>query len=179
MNNTIYHTNYLDLKSTTSKNGKPWYYAHRPNAKDVVVILPIANDEVLFLIEERPPIQAENKGKYTIGLSAGLVGDKQINETVEEALKKELLEETGLIAENIEIKASNVASSAGCTSETFIIAIANIKNKTISRIPIDDGGVIVDRIWVKKTEIKQWLQNKEKEGYVLTSQALAALFYLN
>ena len=75
MNETLYHTKFLDLKKTQTKSGNDWYYAHRPNANDVVIILPIFNDEILFLIEERPPIQAEGKGKYTIGLAAGLVGD--------------------------------------------------------------------------------------------------------
>lgn len=178
MNEILYHTNYLDLKSTSSKNGKPWVYAHRPNAKDVVVILPMTEDEILFIIEERPPIQAENKGKYTIGLAAGLVGDERKNETIDEAIKAELLEETGLIAETIEIKSNKVASSAGCVSETCTIAIAYIENKSIEKQPIDDGGIIIDRIWVKKRDIYKWLREKEENGYVLTAQALAALFYI-
>jgi len=178
MSDILYHTNYLDLKSTPAKNGKPWVYAHRPNAKDVVVIVPATDDEVLFLIEERPPIQAENRGKYAIGLVAGLVGDERENESIENALKTELLEEVGLVTENIVIKAKNVASSAGCVSETFVIAIAKISDKKAIQKPISDNGVIVDRIWVKKKDIKNWLTQKEAEGYVLTSQALAALFYL-
>ena len=178
MNEILYHTNYLDLKSTLSKSGNPWVYAHRPNAKDVVIILPTTQEEVLFLIEERPPIQAEGKGQFTIGLSAGLVGDERVGETIEDALKAELLEETGLIAENIEIKAHKVASSAGCTSETCIIAIAHISNKNEVHKPVDDGGIIVDRVWVKKENIKAWLKEKEDNGYVLTAQALASLFYL-
>ena len=93
MSETLFHTKFLDLKSTPSKSGKPWVYAHRPNARDVVVILTCFNDEVLFIIEERPPIQAENKGKYTIGLVAGLVGDERIGENIEDAVKAELLEE--------------------------------------------------------------------------------------
>lgn len=178
MNEILCHTNFLDLKSTPSKSGKPWVYAHRPNAKNVVVILPIFEDEVLFLIEERPPIQAEKKGNYTIGLVAGLVGDEKTEETIEEALNKELLEESGLQANNFEIVASNVASSAGCVSETFTIALAYINKKEASTSPITDDGVIVERIWIKKSNIKEWLKEKENEGYVLTAQALAALFYL-
>ena len=105
MNEILYHTNYLDLKTTQAKNGRPWVYAHRPNASNVVVIVPATKDEVLFILEERPPILAENRGKYAIGVSAGLVGDERCNETIEEAIKAELLEETGLVAESIEIKA--------------------------------------------------------------------------
>ena len=178
MNEILYHTKFLDLKSTVSKTGNPWFYAHSPNAQDVVIILPSTEEEVLFLIEERPPIQAENKGKYTIGLAAGLVGDERIGETIEEALKSELLEETGLIADKIEIKAKKIASSAGCVSETCTIALATIKDKSIIKQPITDGGIIVDRVWIKKENIKTWLTQKENEGYVLTAQALAALFYL-
>lgn len=178
MSDILYHTKFLDLKSTPSKSGNPWVYAHRPNASDVVVILPLCGDEILFLIEERPPLQAENRGKYAIGLAAGLVGDERIGETLEEALKAELLEETGLIADKIEIKTRKLASSAGCVSETCTIAIAYISSKEKVQEPVDDGGVIVDRVWIKKNEVKNWLTQKEEEGCVLTAQALAALFYL-
>ena len=178
MNTTLYHTNFLELKSTKSKSGEPWFYAHRPNADDVVVILPATDDEVLFLIEERPPIQAENRGKYTIGLAAGLVGDERIGESIEEAIKAELLEETGLIAQNIKIKTRNTASSAGCVSETFTVAIAEISDKNAVKKPISDGGIIVERVWIKKDKIRSWLAQKEQEGYVLTAQMLSALFYL-
>lgn len=178
MNETLYHTKFLDLKSTPSKSGKPWYYAHRPNAKDVVVILPICNDEILFLIEERPPLQAEKKGQFAIGLAAGLVGDERFGESTEDALRAELLEETGLKADSIEIVANNVASSAGCVSETFTIAIAQIQDKIPQQEPINDGGIIVDRVWIKKEDIHTWLTEMEAKGYVLTAQSLAALFYL-
>ena len=178
MNEILYHTKYLDLKSTKSKSGNNWVYAHRPNASNVVVIVPTTEEEVLFLIEERPPIQSENIGKYTIAVPAGLVGDERLDESIEDALKSELLEEAGLIAEKIEIKAHKVSSSSGCLSETCTIAIAHIKDKTEVEKPISDGGIIVDRIWIKKTEIKKWLKQKENEGYILTAQTLAGLFYL-
>lgn len=178
MNKTLYHTKYLELKSAQTKKFSEWVYAHRPNTSDVVIILATTDDEVLFLIEERPPIVAENKGQYTIGLAAGLVGDERIGETIDEAIKAELLEETGLIADKIEIKAHKVASSAGCVSETCTIAIAHIKDKNIVQPPIDDNGIIVDRIWINKKDIHKWLKEMEEKEYVLTSQALASLFYL-
>jgi len=112
-------------------------------------------------------------------LAAGLVGDERQGETIEDAIKTELLEETGLIADKIEIKSRNVASSAGCTSETFTIAIAYIKDKTQKQKPISDNGVIVDRVWIKKSEVFTWLKQMEKDGNALTAQSLAALFYLH
>ena len=178
MNETLYHTKFLDLKSTPSKSGKPWVYAHRPNANDVVVILTVYNEEILFIIEERPPLQAENRGKYAIGLSAGLVGDERVGESIVDAIKAELLEETGLIAEKIEIKARNIASSAGCVSETFTVALAKVSDKTPVQKPISDDGVIVDRVWIKFNDIRAWLREMETKDYILTSQMLTALFYL-
>jgi ADP-ribose pyrophosphatase len=174
----LYDTKYLQLKSTTSKSGSQWVYAHRPNAKDVVVILPIMEDEVLFLIEERPPISAENIGKYSIALPAGLVGDERVGESVEDAIKSELLEETGLTAKEVEIKSRKVASSPGCVSEIITIALAKIETKQTIQPPISDGGIIIDRVWVKKEKIKNWLSELEEKGYILTAQTLAALYYL-
>ena len=107
-------------------------------------------------------------------------GSVELDEVVEDAAKRELLEETGLVADKIEIKADKVASSAGCVSETSTIALAYVSDKTPQKSKlVDDGGVITDRVWVKKYDIKKWLFEKEKMGYVLTAQSLAALFYLD
>ncbi len=175
----LYDTKYLQLKSTKSKNGNDWVYAHRPNASNVVVILPVLNGKnVLFLKEERPPMQAEGRAKYCIALPAGLVGDERINETVEDAIRAELLEETGLVADKIEIVANNIASSPGCVSETSVIAIARISDTTEAEIPVSDGGVIVDRILVEIDNIVEWLRLQEKEGCAVTASTYVALFYL-
>lgn len=177
MSEVVYSTKYLQLKKTPACDGD-WYYAHRPNATDVVVILPKTEDEVLFLIEERPPIEAEGRGKYTIGLPAGLVGDERKGESVEDAIRAELLEEAGLKADKIKINYRKVAGSSGCISETCVIATAYIKDKTVIQKPVDDGGIIVDRIWVKKKDIVEWLNEKNNEGYVVSAHTLGALFYL-
>ena len=178
MNEILYNTKYLQLKRTKTTSGGDWVYAHRPNADNVVVILPIFEDKVLFLIENRPPLEAEGRGKYSVALPAGLVGDERIGETTEEAIKSELLEEAGLISDKIEIKARTVASSSGCVSETCTIAFAYIKNQLPVQKPVDDNGIIKDRIWVEKQNIRKWLKEKEDEGFVLTGQTLGALFYL-
>lgn len=176
----LYKTKYLELKSTISKKGSEWVYAHRPNAKDVVVILPVINNEkILFLKEERPPLQAENISKYCIGLPAGLVGDERIGENIYDAIKVELLEEAGLIADRIEIKTRKAASSAGCVSEIITIAIAYINEYNVVKEPVDDGGIIVDRILVDINNVRNWLEAQELSGISLTTSTLAALYYLN
>ena len=178
MNKILYDTEYLQLKSTEKKNGGEWVYAHRPNVSDVVVILPVYEDEVLFLIEERPPLAAENRGKYCIGLPAGLVGDEREGETIRDAIKAELLEEAGIKADKIIINVHKAAGSSGCISETCLLATARITDKSVVSEPVDDGGVIVDRIWIKKKNILEWLREKDNEGYVISSSTLGALFYI-
>ena len=176
----LHNTKYLQLKSVETNSGKDWVYAHRPNVSDVVVILPIINDDkILFITEKRPPIISEYGEHYTVGLPAGLVGDVRNNESVEDAIKAELLEETGLIADSIKIVAKNIASSAGCISETYTIAIAHISKYKIVQEPIDDEGIILDRFIVNITDIQKWLKEKEAQGMFLTSQMLSALYYLD
>ncbi len=175
----LYDTKYLQLKSTKSKTGSDWVYAHRPNAKDVVIIVPvIENKKVLFIIEERPPLIAEGIAVRSVAVPAGLVGDDRLGESIEDAIRAELLEEAGLIADRIKIMARNVASSPGCVSETVTIAIAYIGEYNIKSKPVDDGGVIVDRQLVDIDEISGWLKTQEENGAVLTAQTLAGLYYL-
>ena len=175
----LYDTKYLQFKTTKSKTGSDWYYAHRPNTNDIVIILPIIDgNKILFLIEERPPMTAEGIGKYSIAIPAGLVGDERIGESIQDAIRAELLEETGLEAYKIEIVSDNVASSPGCVTETCTIAFAHIKEYTIIREPIDDGGIIVDRILVNIGDIDSWIEARHNEGYILSAQTLAALYYL-
>ena len=175
----LYNTKYIQLKSTKSKIGSDWVYAHRPNAKDVVVIVPvIKNRQVLFLIENRPPLVAEGVATRTIAVPAGLVGDERKNESVEDAIRAELLEEAGLKADKIEIMTRRVASSPGCISETVTIAIAYISEYKIVSEPISDGGVIVDRVTVDVNKIPAWLNEQEVKGAAVAAHTLAGLYYL-
>ena len=164
------------------ENKPDWVYVRRDNAKNVVVILPVfkkSNDKyVMFLITKRPPLIEEKVSEFSIELPAGLVGDENENETLMEAAKKELLEETGYSTDLFEICAKKVSTSGGLTSETSTILKAFITNDNICQNPIDDGGVIVDRVLIKREDIKAFLIEKEKEGYSLSAQTLAALYYL-
>ena len=178
-NNILYDSKYLQLKSTKSKTGNDWVYAHRPNAKDVVIIVPVINKkQVLFIIEERPPLVAEDISSRSVAVPAGLVGDERENESIEDAIRAELLEEAGLVADKIIIKTHRAASSPGCVSETVTIAIAYINEYNVVSVPIDDGGVIIDRVLVDINNISQWLNEQEKSGAAIAAQTLAGLFYL-
>ena len=175
-------TKYLELKEAVAPNGKSaWIYANRQIATDVVVIVPVLKSEteekILFLKTQRPPLYAENKADINIELPAGLVGDERKGESIEQAIEAELREETGLRANSIKIVSRKIASSAGCTSETSTIALAEITDTTEISKPLSDGGIILERIWVNANDIRNWLQEQEKNGCAISAQALCGLFY--
>lgn len=175
-------TKYLELKEAVAPNGKSaWIYAHRQIATDVVVIVPVfktrTEEKILFLKTQRPPLYAENKADINIELPAGLVGDERKGESIEQAIEAELREETGLRADSIKIVSRKIASSAGCTSETSTIALAEITDTTEISKPLSDGGIILERIWVNANDIRNWLQEQEKNGCAISAQALCGLFY--
>ena len=175
-------TKYLELKEAVAPNGKSaWIYANRQLATDVVVIVPVfktrTEEKILFLKTQRPPLYAENKADINIELPAGLVGDERKGESIEQAIEAELREETGLRADSIKIVSRKIASSAGCTSETSTIALAEITDTTEISKPLSDGGIILERIWVNANDIRDWLQEQEKNGCAISAQALCGLFY--
>lgn len=178
----LYNTKYLQLKETQSPSGTPWVYAHRPNAKNVVVIAPIIHgpkcDSVVFLETRRPPIYAEGKAETCIELPAGLVGDEAKGETVRQAIKKELLEETGYRASRINIVAPLVSSSGGCTSETSTVAIAHILKDKIFKKPVTDGGVILNIHKIPLKRMDSWIKSQQKAGKAISAQALSALYFV-
>lgn len=187
-NNILFDSKYLQLKSTKAPNGKfDWTYAHRPNTKsaqsDAVIIVPIIheNDEkfIIFLETKRPPIYAENKAKTCIELPAGLIGDVRDNESIIEAAKIELLEETGYIADKIQLIIENSSSSGGCLSETIAYTIADITDTNQKEKPSTDNGVIIAHHKVNTKDINNWIIAQAKEKKSISSQTLGALFCFN
>ncbi len=169
--NILYHTSFLDLKETLF-NKSPWYYAHRPNTSGCVTLIPIRrhkkNIQILLIETIRPPIQAENISERCIEWPAGLIGDERKGESVEEAIRAELLEETGYSATHIDILATRVASSPGATSETTTVALCHIDSNPTSS-PTNDNGVILKQYWIDLDHVFDFLKEKEKRGFVVSA----------
>ena len=102
-----------------------WEFAERKNIKGIVGIIAITNDEKLVLIEQyRTPVR-----RVCIEIPAGLVED----ETLLSGAKRELLEETGYRAHNLEI-IGHFPLTPGMTNEIMTTVIATNLEK------INEGG---------------------------------------
>jgi 8-oxo-dGTP pyrophosphatase MutT (NUDIX family) len=186
----ILHDNkYLQLREATVRysDGKEegYAYAHRPNGKDVGAIVPIVHEEdgdyIIFEEHERQAIKAEKGIDRCIELPSGTIGDTDKQETALDGLCRELKEETGYIADSMEIQTINCPSSSGLTSETFTIAIADI-NKPREEIKPNDRSIKgIYKVPLK--DIFVWLKHQEegtdgKDKKTVQSTTYTGLFFL-
>lgn len=181
----INKTKYLEFKSAKSPQGKDWFYVRRTNDtayhdSAVVITTLIKNgDEFDFLLlkTNRPPLTAENKAKYCLESPAGLIGDIDCSENTLGCAKKELLEEAGIIAKDLYLELTNCAASAGLSCETLSYVTAIVEDDTLKQVPIDDGGIIVERFRINAKEIVAYLQNLNQNEISIAAATVCGIFY--
>ncbi|MGL4773279.1 MAG: NUDIX hydrolase [Clostridium sp.] len=147
--------NMYKLKLIT-KSGKPKDYfvasrrtidklsckTKKHNICDGVMILPITEEgEIVLLKQFRPAI-----GDYLYELPAGMVDQ---GETVEEAAKRELYEETGLACISYEEIIKPSYSSVGISDETTAIVKMKVKGEITNKNIEDDEDIEVFKIKLK------------------------------
>ena len=105
-------TTYIDSSGSVRK----WESFERVNCKGIVAIVPVTDDkEVLLIRQFRPPVNG-----YVIEFPAGL-NDK--GDTLEEAARRELLEETGYSAKEM-IFLTEGPMSSGSSGEILTVYLA-------------------------------------------------------
>ena len=164
---TVYQGKYLRLCTQDH-----WEFAERTNAGSAVVIVAKTPDDKLLFVEQfRIPV-----GKNTIEMPAGLVGDTDANDTLELAAKRELLEETGWQADNVEVLMIG-PSSSGMSNEL----IAFVRATSLTRINAG-GGDETENITVHEipvAEAARWLTQKMAEGYAMDPKLWAGLWFVD
>ena len=151
-----------------------WEYVERNNCTGIVVIAALTpKGKVLFTEQHRVPVKAN-----TIEFPAGLVNDGKSKsfESLEEAAKRELLEETGYKARKMTLLIEGPISS-GLTSETMTFLMAS-KLKKVSA----GGGDSTESIKVHEVslnKVEAWLKTMKKRGCVVDPKIYAGLYFLS
>lgn len=134
----------------------------------VIVIAVTPDDEVLFVEQFRVPL-----GSRTIEMPAGLVGDDHAQDTLADAARRELIEETGWSPGRVDVLLVGPTSS-GMSNER----IAFVRARDLTRVG-EGGGVDNEDITVHavpRSDAPRWLMQKHAEGYELDLKLWAGLW---
>lgn len=151
-----------------------WEYAERPRVTGIVIIVAVTPENNVVLVEQnRPPVAGR-----VIELPAGLAGDiaGSEEEALEEAARRELLEETGYAAESF-TKLFEGPPSAGLSNEVLTFFRAEGLTKVA-----DGGGDDSEDIEIHEVPlagITDWLLNRaETEGAHIDPKIFAGLYFV-
>lgn len=152
------------------KRSGRWEFAQRTKASGVVAMLAITEDDKVLLIEQfRPPL-----GKAVVEIPAGLAGDLADSESLVDAARRELLEETGYEAKKMEWIFDG-PSSAGLTDE--VITIFRARGLTRTGPGLGDGSEKITIHEVPFDQIDDWLGTRRELGHAIDSRVYTALYF--
>jgi ADP-ribose pyrophosphatase len=149
-----------------------WEYVERTHAGSAVIVIAVTPEDKLVFVEQfRVPMNAN-----TIEMPAGLVGDTDANDTLEDAARRELLEETGWLAAEVNVLMVGPTSS-GMSSEV----VAFVRARGLTRVHAG-GGDETENITVHEVPVAdapRWLAAKMAEGYAMDAKLWAGLWLID
>ena len=137
----------------------------------VIVIAVTPDDEVLFVEQFRVPL-----GSRTIEMPAGLVGDDHAQDTLADAARRELIEETGWSPAKVEVLLVGPTSS-GMSNERIAFVRARDLTKVGEGGGIDNENITVHT--VPRSDAPRWLMQKQAEGFELDLKLWAGLWMID
>lgn len=155
------------------RRGK-WEYCERTTGEDgmaVIIIAVTPDDEILFVEQFRHPLQAG-----TIEMPAGLVGDDHAHDTLQQAARRELIEETGWEPGRVDVLLIG-PTSAGMSNERIAFVRARDLRKTGP-----GGGVAGEDITVHavpRADAPAWLMRQQARGCELDLKLWAGLWLID
>lgn len=161
--NEAYKGKRVTVEEVIYDNGNKQIYREHVKAGNAVIILAITDDnKVLMVREARSAI-----GKIILGLPAGKL---EKGENPEEAAIRELEEETGFKANNIEFL-REVYTSCGYTDEKISIYLAKDLEKTKQNLDEDE------ELEVLEIPLESFKEMIDKNEIITASTTIAGLHY--
>jgi ADP-ribose pyrophosphatase len=149
---------------------KGWELVERPGIEAIAVLVAVTAEGELLLVEQhREPV-----GGLVLELPAGLVGDGDSEESLEEGARRELLEETGYQADELEVLAHG-PPSAGLSSEVVTMLWAPGVRKVADGGGVGGEGIRVHPIPLEKAPA--WLAARQAQGQLVDPKVWAALWF--
>ena len=160
----VYNGKRIEVEEIEYLNGNKKVYREHVDAGDAIVILPITDsNEVILVQETRTPI-----GKLVLTIPAGMIEE---GEKPEEAARRELEEETGFWAEDIEFL-REYHSSIGYTNEKLSIYLATNLKETKQNLDEDE------EINVIKLPLDEVINLLNKNQFTDASTIIALMHYI-
>ncbi len=159
---TPYEGKYIKV----TKQGR-WEFVSRTRGVSAAVILVIDSGHVILVEQFRVPL-----GKRCLELPAGLVGDEQEGEGVQEAAIRELEEETGYRAERM-VDLGRFHASPGMSSEGFNLLRAEGLTKVGEGGGVETEDIVVHRVALEA--VPAFVEAKRAEGLAMDVKLLLLL----
>ncbi|KAF1699871.1 NUDIX hydrolase [Pseudoxanthomonas suwonensis] len=149
-----------------------WEYSERTHAGGLaaIIIAVTPEDRILFVEQFRIPLQAR-----TIEMPAGLVGDIDAGESIEDSAIRELEEETGWTAERAEVLMIGPTSSGASSEKVAFVRATGLRKVGEGG---GDGTEDITVHEVPRAGAAAWLVQKMGEGYELDSKLWAGLWMI-
>lgn len=148
------------------KRGR-WEFAGRTRNIQAAVILALDGDSVILIDQYRVPL-----GRRCLELPAGLIGDEHDGDTVEDAARRELMEETGYRAARLE-SLGEFHSSPGMVSEGFTLVRATGLERVGEGGGVDGEDIVAHRVPV--ADVPAFVAAKRAEGLAIDVKLLILL----
>jgi len=159
---TVWQGRYLRALRTGS-----WEYVARNDDVSAAVIVAVHEGRLVLVEQLRPPI-----GRRCLELPAGLVGDEDAGEAIADAARRELEEETGFRAAQVEVL-GDFQSSPGMTSEDFTL----VRATGLERVGPGGGAgdEDIDVHLIPLGEVAGFVATKRAAGVAIDAKLLAVV----
>jgi len=149
-----------------------WEFVSRKNCTGVAIIVAMTpQKKVVFVEQFRVPVAAS-----VIELPAGIIGDKDITESMLKGAQRELFEETGWWPRKMKILISGPAASGmSCEELTFCLASDLVKRGEGGGDESED--IITHEVPLEKVE--SWLKQQQKKGKKVDPKIFSGLYFLS